>query len=286
MSNSLTSPIAVTGATGALGQLVVSHLKDLGFAANTLALVRSPEKAAALGVAARKADYTQPETLTSALEGVKTLLLISSNEIGQRTAQHRAVLEAAKAAGVAHVVYTSLLHADRSPLNLAPEHVATEAALVELGLSHTILRNGWYTENYTASVPSALAHGAFVGSAGDGKISSAPRTDYALAAARVLTDASLQGKVYELASDTAYTLADFAAELSRQVGKEIPYSNLPEEDYANILRQAGLPEPLAAGLASWDAGASQGALFDDSKTLSALIGRPTTPLAEVIAQAL
>jgi NAD(P)H dehydrogenase (quinone) len=187
---------------------------------------------------------------------------------------------------VAHVVYTSLLHADRSPLNLAPEHVATEAALVELGLSHTILRNGWYTENYTASVPSALAHGAFVGSAGDGKISSAPRTDYALAAARVLTDASLQGKVYELASDTAYTLADFAAELSRQVGKEIPYSNLPEEDYANILRQAGLPEPLAAGLASWDAGASQGALFDDSKTLSALIGRPTTPLAEVIAQAL
>lgn len=286
MSNTLSSPIAVTGATGALGQLVVSHLKALGFAAETLALVRSPEKAAALGVPARKADYSQPDTLTSALEGVKTLLLISSNEIGQRTAQHRAVLEAAKAAGVGHVVYTSLLHADRSPLNLAPEHVATEAALVELGLPHTILRNGWYTENYTASVPSALAHGAFVGSAGDGKISSAPRTDYALAAARVLTDPTLQGKVYELAGDSAYSLADFAAELSRQAGKEIPYTNLPEGDYADILRQAGLPEPLAAGLASWDVGASQGALFDDSKTLSQLIGRPTTPLAEVIAQAL
>ncbi len=279
--------IAVTGATGALGRLVIAELLARGQSADSLvALARTPEKAADLAVPTRKADYSAPETLASALQGVSTLLLISSNEIGQRASQHRAVLDAAKAAGVGHIVYTSLLHADHSPLSLADEHRATEADLAALGVAFTVLRNGWYTENYTGSIPGALAAGAFVGSAGDGKISSASRLDYAAAAARVLLDPTAQGRVYELAGDSAYTLSDLAAELSRQTGKEIPYTDLPAADYAQVLAGFGLPQDFAQAIAGWDVSAAQGALFDDQGQLSRLIGRPTTPLATSIAQVL
>ena len=186
------------------------------------------------------------------------LLLISSNEIGQRAAQHLNVIEAARRKGVKVIVYTSLLHADRSPLGLAAEHQVTEEALRGSGIPFVILRNGWYCENYTGSIPGALANGAFVGSAGEGRISAVPRADYAEAAAVVLAGEGHEGRVYELAGDCAFTLADLAAELSRQVGRQIPYRDLPEAEYAAVLKGVGLPDGLARAIASWDVGASQG----------------------------
>jgi NAD(P)H dehydrogenase (quinone) len=278
--------IAVTGATGQLGRLVIEQLKSRVGADPLLALVRDPAKAASLGVTARMADYGRPDTLAPALAGVQTLLLISSSEVGQRVPQHRHVIEAARAAGVGRIVYTSLLHADVSPLSLAAEHLETEAMVKASGLAFTVLRNGWYTENYTGSLAAAVAHGALIGSAGEGRISSAARADFAEAAAVVLTTAGHDGRVYELAGDDAYTLADLAAEVSRQAGKAVVYNNLSPADYAAALAGFGLPPALAQAIASWDVDASRGALFDDGRALSRLIGRPTTPLAQVVAAAL
>ncbi len=278
--------IAVSGSTGHLGRLVIDALQKKAHGATIVALARSPEKAEIPGVELRKADYSAPDTLGPALRGVDTLLLISSNEVGQRAVQHRAVIAAARAAGVRRIVYTSLLHADTSILDLADEHRDTERALKESGFVFTILRNGWYTENYTGSVPAAVANGAFVGSAGNGRISSAARADYAEAAAEVLLSDGHDGKTYELAGDDSYTLADLAAEISRQTGRDIPYRDLPQADYAGILRGAGLPDGLAAAVAGWDAAAAQGALQSDDKRLFALIGRPTTPMRDTAAAAL
>jgi NAD(P)H dehydrogenase (quinone) len=278
--------IAITGATGQLGRLVIDKLKAKVPASEIIALARDPEKAADLNVAVRQADYAKPETLAPALTGVDTLLLISSSEVGQRAVQHRNVIEAAKGAGVKRIVYTSVLRADTTPLSLADEHRTTEAALKASGIPYTILRNGWYTENYTASVGGAVAGGAFIGSAGDGRISSATRDDYAEAAVAVLTGEGHEGRTYELAGDEAYTLSDLAAEISRQTGKDIPYKNLPEADYAKALAGFGLPDGLAQAIASFDVDASAGALFEDGRQLSRLIGRPTTPLSAAVAEAL
>lgn len=278
--------IAVTGATGQLGRLVLQQLRAAAPTDQVLALSRNPGKAAELGFPGREADYSKPETLAAALAGVDKLLLISSSEVGQRAAQHRHVIEAARQASVRHLVYTSLLHADSSPLSLADEHRATEAALLASGMPFTVLRNGWYTENYTGSISAALAGGAFLGSAGEGRISSATRADFAAAAVAVLTGAGHEGRTYELAGDTAYTLSDLAAEVSRQSGKTIAYRNLPEAEYATMLTGFGLPEGLAQAIAGWDAGAAQQALFDEGRQLSRLIGRPTTPLAAAVADAL
>ena len=277
--------IAVTGATGQLGRLVIEALKQKTDEP-MIALARSPEKAADLGVEARAFDYDDASGLAPALSGVDTLLLISSSELGKRANQHKAVIEAAKTAGIGRIDYTSVLRADTSDLSLAGEHVETEKMLAESGLPVTILRNGWYTENYTASVPAALEHGAFAGSAGDGKISSAARADYAEAAAVVLTTPGQEGKTYELAGDTAYTLSDLAAELSSQTGKTIPYADMPEADYAQALTGAGFPAPMAEAFAGFDTSAKNGALYDDDKQLSALIGRPTTPMAKTVEAAI
>ncbi|MEZ3416181.1 SDR family oxidoreductase [uncultured Pantoea sp.] len=277
--------IAITGATGQLGRLVINALLKKVPASEIIAVVRSPEKAQdlqALGVALRTADYNQPQTLQGAFAGVQKVLLISSSEVGQREAQHRAVIDAAKAAGVSFIAYTSLLHADTSPLGLGVEHRATEALLQASGIPYALLRNGWYSENYAASIAPALAHHAFIGAVGNGRIASAAREDYAAAAAEVISRDDQAGKVYELAGDDSYTLAEFSAEIARQSGEKVEYVNLPPAEFSAALIGAGLPAPLAELLADSDAGAAQGALFDDSHTLSKLIGRPTTPFAAVI----
>jgi NAD(P)H dehydrogenase (quinone) len=286
----LSSRILVTGATGQLGRLVIESLLKKVPAAQITAAVRNSASAAALasrGVDIRIADYAKPETLTTAFKGIDQVLLISSNALGQRLSQHRNVIDAAKAAGVKRLAYTSVLHADDSPLGLAEEHRQTESAIRASGVPYILLRNGWYTENYAASIPTALAHSAFLGSAGEGRISSASRADYADAAAAALTSKQGQpGKVYELAGDEAFTLTQFAAEIAKQSGKSIAYKNLPEADFKAVLLGAGLPEPVAELLANSDTGVSKGALFDDSRELSKLIGRPTTPFATTIAAAL
>ncbi len=204
-----------------------------------------------------------------------------------RVAQHRNVVEAATAAGVTLIAYTSVLHADRSPLGLAEDHRQTEALLAASGIPTVLLRNGWYTENYLASLPAALAHDAVLGAAGEGRIASAARADYAQAAAAALTSSEDHaGRTYELAGDAAYTLAELASELTRQVGRPIAYHDLPQAEFEKALLGAGLPPFLAALLADSDAGAAKGALFDASGDLARLIGRPTTPLATSVAAAL
>lgn len=277
--------IAITGATGQLGQLVIEQLLKTVSGSQIVAIVRNPAKAELLsnqGINVRQADYTDQAAFTTALAGVDKLLLISSSEVGQREPQHKNVIRAAKAAGVKFIAYTSLLHADKSPLGLANEHVATEKALAESGIPYALLRNGWYTENYLASAPPALEHGVFIGAAGEGKIASATRADYAAAAAKVIAEEGHAGNVYELAGDNAWTLSELAAELSKQSGKPVTYQNLSEADFAAALKNVGLPAGLADMLADSDVGASKGGLFDDSRTLSKLIGRPTTSLAESV----
>ncbi len=282
--------LLVTGAAGQLGRLVIDRLLDKLPADRIAATVRdasATERLRGRGITTFVADYDRPETLDRALAGIGRVLLISSNALGQRVAQHRNVIEAARRAEVELIAYTSVLHADSSPLGLAAEHRETEALIQASGLSHVILRNGWYTENYTAAIPAALAHGAVLGSAGEGRIASAARADFAEAAVAVLTTAeTLTARTYELAGDASYTLTEFAAEIARQAGRPIRYADLPEAEYNAALLGAGLPGPLAALLADSDGGASKGALFDDGRQLSALIGRPTTPMAASVAAAL
>lgn len=277
--------IAITGATGQLGQHVIESLLKTVPASQIVAIVRNPAKATALsqqGITVRQADYSDEAAFSTALQGIDKLLLISSSEVGQRAPQHRNVINAAKAAHVKFIAYTSLLHADTSPLGLADEHVATEKMLAESGIAYALLRNGWYTENYLASAPAALEHGVFIGAAGEGKIASATRADYAAAAARIISEEGHAGKTYELAGDAGWTLSQLAAELAKQSGKKVVYQNLSEADFAAALKGFGLPAGLAEMLADSDVGASKGGLFDDSHTLSKLIGRPTTSLADTV----
>jgi NAD(P)H dehydrogenase (quinone) len=274
--------IAVTAATGQLGRLAIAALQARG--ASPIALARSPEKAADLGVETRAFDYTTADP--AALKGVTTLVLISSNDFNDRAGQHRRAIQAAKEAGVSRILYTSILKGDASPLILAQDHIATEADLRKAGIPATILRNGWYTENYTGALGAALAHGAMIGAAGNGQVASAARKDFAEAIAVTALDASHAGMTYELAGDTAHTGADFAAAVAKAAGKPVAYVSMPQADYAEALIGFGLPEGFAQILADSDARAGEGALNDSSHTLSRLIGRPTTPIAETIAAAL
>ena len=281
--------IVVTGATGKLGRLVVQELLQKVSASEIVAAVRSPEKATelkALGIEVREADYSRPETLRTAFLGAEKVLLISSSEVGQRVAQHTAVIEAAKAAGVSLLAYTSLLYADTTTLVLAPEHKATEEALKASGVPYVLLRNGWYLENHTENLGPALEHGAVLGAAKDGKFSSAARADYADAAVAVLTDEGVANTTFELAGDAAYTLMELAAEVSKQAGKTVVYQDLPAAEFARALAGFGLPEPIAQMLSKADEGAAKGELESNARDLRTLIGRPTTTLVEAVRVAL
>ncbi|ALW88832.1 SDR family oxidoreductase [Deinococcus actinosclerus] len=280
--------IAVTGATGHLGHLTLQALLKRGVpAGNLIALVRDPAKAADLaaqGIQVRRADYRQPDTLSAALNGVNRLLLVSSNDFDDRVGQHRNVIEAARDAGVDLIAYTSLLNADRSAMILAGDHQATEAILRESGVPFTLLRNGWYTENY--DLKGAVGSGAILGAAGSHALNPAPRQDYAEAAAAVLSSDGHAGQTYELAGDEAVTLADLAAEVARQSGQPVAYHDLSAEEYARTLAGFGVPEGFAHVLADSDTGITRAELASESRDLSRLIGRPTTPVAQAVRDAL
>ncbi|MEH1130488.1 SDR family oxidoreductase [Micromonospora sp. CPCC 206061] len=279
----------VTAASGHLGRLAVQALLDQGVPADQIvAAARTPEKItdlAAQGVQVRQADYSKPETLTSAFAGTEKLLLISGSEVGQRLPQHTNAVDAAVAAGVKLIAYTSAPYADTTDLPVAPEHKATEEVVRASGVPFVFLRNGWYFENYTANLAPALQHGAILGSAGDGRISAAARADFAAAAAAVLTGDGHEGKAYELGGDEAFTMAELAAEVTRQSGTEVAYRDLPADEYEKALVAAGVPDVYANVLASCDVQIAKGALFIDSGDLRRLIGRPTTSLADAVAAA-
>lgn len=282
--------ILVTGAAGQLGRLVIAALLEHVPAGRIAAAVRSPAAAqdlAARGVELRKADYEDPTSLDAALAGIGRLLLISSNAVGQRLPQHRNVVDAAARANVGLIAYTSILRADTNPMQLAVEHRDTEATIRASGLPHVFLRNGWYTENYTESIGAAVEHGVVLGSAGEGLISAAARRDYAAAAATaLLADAPAASTIHELAGDSAFTMTQYATEVARRSGKPVSYRDVPEADYKAALQGFGLPEAFAAILADSDVQIAKGALFDDGRALSTLIGRPTTPLSQSVAEAL
>ncbi|MDB5044492.1 MAG: NAD(P)-dependent oxidoreductase [Deinococcus sp.] len=280
--------IAITGATGHLGQLTIHALLNQGIAPQDIvALVRNPQKAEALaarGVQIRQADYTQPDTFKTALQGVDKLLLVSSSDFADRVGQHRNVIEAAKQAGVKLLAYTSILRADTSRLSLAADHKATEELIRASELPFVFLRNGWYMENYNPA--QAVQHGAVAGSAGEGRVSAAARADYAAAAAAVLTQPGHENAVYELGGDEAFTLAELAAEVQAQSGHPVAYQNMPQDAYAQMLRGVGLPGVVADMLADSDVQLERGGLYTESRDLSHLIGRPTTTLKEAVKAAL
>lgn len=284
------SLIAVTGASGHLGRLVVKSLLAKGQpAAKIVAVVRDPEKVAdfaAQGVQVRRADYDRQETLDEAFAGVERLLLVSSNEVDKRLPQHGNAVKAARNAGVGFLAYTSILKADTATMQLAADHQATEQFIRDSGIPFAFLRNGWYIENYTDQIAGTLQHGAVIGSAGDGRVSAASRADYAEAAAVVLAGSGHENKIYELAGDGAFTLSELAAEISEQSGRTIVYRNLPVEEFAQALIKFALPEPMARVLADADSGIERGELFTECTDLSRLIKRPTTALPNGVASAL
>ncbi|MGW7020821.1 SDR family oxidoreductase [Streptomyces decoyicus] len=281
--------IVVTGATGALGRLVIEELLKRTAPDEIVAVARDRAKAAGLaarGIGVEVADYSRPETLQGVFASGDRVLFISGNEAGRRLTQHRAVIDAAREAGVALLAYTSVLGGPSATFSIAEEHVATEQALLASGVPYCLLRNGWYHENYTGALATTLRTGAVIGSAGEGRVATAARRDYAEAAAVVLTGSGHENTVYELSGDTAWTMAEYAAEVSRQTGRQIPYRDLPQERYVALMVEAGVPALGAQMVADADAGIARGELAATPGELSGLLGRPTTPLAEAITEAL
>jgi len=278
----------VTGATGQLGKFVLDELMATVDASQIVAVGRDVAKIsdyASKGVATRAIDYDQPEALADALAGVDRLLLISGSALGERPRQHQNVIDAAKRAGVSYIAYTSVLEAPTTPIRLGREHQATEESLAASGLAYDLCRMGWYNENYFAALPAQIEAGVITGAQGQGRISSASRADLAAGCATVLVNGK-GGDIYNLAGDDSWTMRDFAAEVSRQTGKSVEYVDMSEADYAKSLEAAGMPDFIAAVVANSAHATSLGALHNDSRTLSKLTGRPTTPIAQTIAKVL
>ena len=278
----------VTGASGQLGRLVIGELLETVAPGDIVAFGRDTGKLADFaerGVTVRAMDYDDPDTLPAALAGVDRLLLISGSALGQRPRQHANAIAAAKQAGVGYIAYTSILDAPTTPIRLGAEHAATEQSLADSGIAYDLLRNGWYNENYLAALPFQIEAGVITGAQGTGRISSAARADIAAGAARVLVSGT-GGDIFNFAGDESWTMADFAAEVGRQTGKDIRYVDMSESDYAASLLAAGMPDAYAPVVANSAYSTSLGALQDDSGTLGRLIGRPTTPIADTVARAL
>jgi NAD(P)H dehydrogenase (quinone) len=282
--------IVVTGATGQLGRLVIDELIGRGVAAGEIAaVVRDADKGADLaarGVELRVADYDRPETLKGAFHAGDRVLMISGSEVGRRVPQHTAVIDAAAEAGVALLAYTGVLGGPDADFTLADEHKATERLILASGLPYVFLRNGWYTEIFTANLAPVLAHGAVVNNARDGRVASAARADYAAAAAAVLTGEGHENRAYELSGDTAWSFTEYAGVVAEVSGQDIGYADVPAEKHQEILVGAGLPEGFAAILVDVDHAIARGRLAHTSGDLARLIGRPTTPLRETVTAAL
>lgn len=281
--------IAITGASGQLGRLVINQLLEKLPADQIVAVVRNPQAAAdlhALGVNVRKGDYDDSTSLKEAFKGTDKLLLISAVVPGQRLRQHKAVIDAAREAGIKLIAYTSMLGADTSRSMLAGEHLATEKYLIASGIDYVLLRNGWYIENHTAALPIAAQHGALIASSGSARFASASRADYAAAAAAVLTQGGHANTIYELAGDTAFTMDDLATVASAKLGRSIAFRNLSPSEYEATLLAMGLPQMIVDVIVDADAVALKGDLDSSSRALSTLIGRPTTTLEEAVQTAL
>lgn len=277
--------IAVTGATGGLGSAVIDELLTSHPASKIVAIARNSAKAEPLrdkGVEVRIADYDQPDTLPQALAGVDRLLLVSASEFGKRLPQHTAVVNAAKAAGVSRLVYTSLLHAPTSDNPLAGEHKATEQLIAESGMAYTFLRNGWYHENYLPTLDQVRQSGVLLTSAGNGKVSSAARGEYAEAAAKVLLEGGHEGKAYELAGDVAWTQDELAADLAAAAGRPVEVKNVTAKEHTAALEAAGVPAGFIGFLVGVDQSTAHGGLEENGGDLARLIGRPTAPLIDVL----
>jgi len=277
--------IVVTGATGRLGQLVIDGLLQRVPAAEIVAAVRTPAKAASLaarGVTVRAADYGQPGQLSAAFTGADRVLLISSNDPRQAVSQHAAVIEAARQAGTGLLAYTSLWHADTSALLTAVPHRLTEPVIRDSSVPYTLLRNNLYTDHYAPQIMQAIKSGTFVGSAGAGRVASATRADYAAAAVAVLTGSGHENKVYELGGDVAWSYAELAAVLSRVAGHEITYRSITPAEHRALLIAAGIPEVAADLFTDTYTAIADGQLAATPGDLRALIGRPTTALADAV----
>ncbi|WP_063004095.1 NmrA family NAD(P)-binding protein [Nocardia salmonicida] len=277
--------VAVTAAGGKLGRLVVEALLAAG--ERPVAIVRDPRKVADLaerGADVRQASYDDPAALDAALVGVDRVLLISGNEFGSRIAQHTNVIRAAERAGVELLAYTSIPRADSNPMLLAAEHRGTEEVLATATVPTVLLRNSWYWENYDGAVANAAESGVLHGAMATGRVSGAARADYAEAAARVLTGAGHEGRVYELGGDEALTGADLAAAVSEAKGSTVRYADLAEADYLAALRAAGLDGQIAAALADADARIGEGMLEVNTGDLTKLLGRPATSASTVFAR--
>ncbi|GAB3263814.1 SDR family oxidoreductase [Kineosporia babensis] len=281
--------IVVTAATGQLGRLVLPALLKHGIAAQQI--VAGGRNLAPLkpfadqGIQLKVIDYNRPQTLTQAFEDAERVLFISGTEIGRRIQQHQNVVDAAKAAGVSLIAYTSVARCDTTTVRLASEDLVTENALKASGLPTVLLRHGWYAENYTDQIPAALESGAIIGAAGSGRVSAATRADLAEADVVALLNGK-GGEIYEMGGDQAFTLAELAAEVSRQTGRTVGYQDLPTEEYQKVLSSIGIPPPMDDLLADADRGVKEGELLVRSGDLSHLLGRPTTSLADIIRRAL
>lgn len=277
--------IVITGATGQLGKLVVDNLLELGVDPNELvAAGRDTQKLAAhygpKGVRTVRIDFNDPDTLETAFQSGDKVLLVSGTEVGRRVAQHTNVIDAARKAGVAHLAYTSVLKADTTTLVLAPEHKATEEAVVASGVPYTILRNGWYTENYAPALEQARQTGKLIASAGDGRVASASRADYAAAAAAVLSSEGHRNAVYELSGDVAWHFGDLAAAFGAAFDREVAYVPVESAEHLEILKGAGLDEQTAEFVIALDGNIRDGELALTTGDLARLTGRPTVPLTE------
>ena len=281
--------IVVTGASGKLGKLVLKELLAAG-AADILATTRTPENLAEFasqGVDVRQADFKNPASLEDAFKGGTRLLLISTTDVGSRVPQHGAAIDAAKAAGVEHVIYTSWPDPQHSVAAVSPDHAATEDLVLKSGLKFTFLGNYLYSETLMFGLPKALETGKLFGAAGDGRAAYVTRQDCAYAAAGVLNNAvRYENKRLGISGPVAYTRSEIAQLASGITGKPLVYVDLPAEDFGKALVGAGMPEGFAKLFVSFELAIKAGELEAVTQDVSEVSGHTPASLSDFLKSAL